>query len=138
MEEIDIDIEFQLDEIDLGIETVEIEVPELPSTYLYLEGLVMMNQIKGLVHEDFEDLLTLPLYAEKNGEPKSIGVVEITAENILTMQLLGLKVTIQRDNKEPTDFTNVEDYVSIIKTLRGVDRCDTGDINVHSSDAQHQ
>ena len=81
------------------------------------------------------ELITVPAYAYKEGELKLVGIIELTAENILAMQLLGLKTTLVREGKDSIYFDKADDYVAIIKTLKESDTVDIGDIDVSDSDA---
>lgn len=132
----ELDLDFNLDEIHVDtLGKVEEKNKELPPVYLYLENLVMMNQVKGLV-ENEGDLVTVPTYAEKGGKPEPVGIIELTSENVLTMQQLGLRVTLVREGKSDILFDKPDDYVAIIKTLKEGDTIAVDDIDVHNSDGE--
>lgn len=129
------EIEFDLDEISLLTDAKQEVDTGLPKVYLYLENLVMLKQVKGLV-ENRPDLVTVPTYAEKNGAPALVGTVELTSENVLTMKHLGLGVTLIREGKDSILFDKAEDYVAIVKTLRGEDTVDIDYNNIPSDNAE--
>lgn len=130
------DIEFDLDEVSLLVdEKVQKEDTGLPKVYLYLENLVMLKQVKGLV-ENRPDLVTVPTYAEKNGAPALVGTVELTSENVLTMQQLGLSVSLIREGKDSILFDKAEDYVAIVKTLKEEDAIDIDYNNISGDNAE--
>ncbi|MFF2798170.1 hypothetical protein [Lysinibacillus xylanilyticus] len=129
------DIEIEADEISLNVDGMEPIDTSLPKIYLYIENLVMINQVKGIV-EDAGELVVVPAYADKHGVPTKVGLVELTSENVLTMQLLGLKVSLIREGKEPILFNEAEHFVQIAKTLRVGDTVDIDDFGVPNSDGQ--
>lgn len=129
------EIEFDLDEVSLDIEKKEEVDLGLPPIYLYIENLVMIKQVKGLV-EDGTDLVTVPAYAEKNGAPALVGIVELTSENVLTMKQLGLNVSLIREGKDSILFDKADDYVAIVKTLRGEDTVDIDYNNISSDNGE--
>lgn len=119
----DIELEFDLDEVSISDSddiAVTLEEDTLPKVYLYLEGLVMLDQVKGLIDEP-GDLVVVDAYADKNGVPTKVGTIELTSENVLAMQYLGLKVSLIREGKEPILFDQAEHFVQIIKTLKKSD-----------------
>lgn len=126
-------LDFELDEIYLGGSEEELPIDTgLPKVYMYVENLVMIRQIKGLV-EEAGDLVTVDVYADKNGVPTYVGLVELTSENVLTMKHLGLGVSLVREGKEPILFDKAEHFVEIIKTLKVGDTVDTTDSDIFSN-----
>lgn len=130
-------LDFDLDEIDIGIEVDEEINQDLPPVYLLLENLVMLEQVKGFVDEN-PDLITVPAYAYKGEELKLVGIVELTTDNVLSMQLLGLKVTLVRQGKDSIYFDKADDYVAIIKTLKAGDTIDITDSDLPSDSVGEQ
>ena len=124
-EDLEIEVELDLDEETVIIDYDEIVIEsasdnedvnnDLPKHYLHIRNLILRNQVQGVVDED-EDLIIVPAYAEKNGELKFFGHIELTAENILDMQNLGLDVSLVRKGKETINFDKADDFVQIIKT----------------------
>lgn len=129
------ELEFDLDEISLGIEEPEEEDTGLPKAYLHLENLVMLNQVKGFAEEN-PDLITVPAYADKKGVPTLVGILELTSENVLTMQHLGLKVSLIREGKEPILFNKADDYVAIVKTLKENDKVELEELEVEEASTE--
>ena len=128
-------LDFELDEIDLGIDEVEVPQTSIPKVYLLLENLVMLQQVKGLTEES-PDLITVPAYAYKGEELKLVGTVELTADNVLTMQLLGLKVSLIREGKTPILFDCPDDYIAIIKTVKESDTIDISDSSISDNNGE--
>lgn len=116
-------LEIDADEITLDAIIDEPEESGLPKVYLYLENLVMLEQVKGLV-DNLGDLITVPVYADKRGVPAYVGIVELTSENVLTMQQLGLHVSLVREGKETINFDQADHYMQIVKTLKKADTHD--------------
>lgn len=131
------DLDFDLDEIDLDIGDITEPDIVLPSVYLLLENLVMLEQVKGLV-EEAGDLVVVTAYAYKGEDLKEVGLIELTADNVLSMQLLGLKVSLIRENKSTILFDNADDFVAIIKTLKEGDTIDIADIDLPDNNDEQQ
>lgn len=135
--DIEFDLDFDLDEIELDIGDITEPDTTLPSVYLLLENLVMLEQVKGLVDEA-GDLVVVPAYAFKGEDLKEVGLIELTADNVLSMQLLGLKVSLIRENKSTILFDNADDFVAIIKTLKEGDTIDITDIDLPDNNDEQQ
>lgn len=123
---LDIAEELSADIINIGdeLDSEELIIEGMPSTYLYVEGLKLIDQIRGALDSDDEYLPILPVYASKNGVDTFVTYVELTADNILSMQRFGLTVTLVREGKSTIEFDDVKQLLSIVKTLREGDTID--------------
>lgn len=128
-DDFDLGDEIEFDFITIDGQEVEVDIEEIeegdvmPGNYLLLEGLQMLQQVVGIVPED-ADLMVVPAYAHKKGKLTLVDYVELTSDNVSRMQILGLKVSLIRKNKEPILFDKAEDFVAIVKTVREEDRHD--------------
>lgn len=125
-EELDLDIEVEIDThfdtISIGGDETDIEVEidaedSMPNNYLFIENLVMRQQMVGVCDED-APLMVVPAYAVRNGSLELACHIELTADHVSRMQLLGLQVSLVRKGRDSIMFDKAEDFVACVKTLR--------------------
>lgn len=129
------EIDFGLDQIEVSFTSEDLSVEQIRFPHLYLSNVVLKDQIRGLVENPDPSLLVVDAYGEKDGAPKYIGQIELTATNVMMMKYLGVGVKlVKNSNGDSNDFSTPESLVSIIKTLS---RGDTvaiadSDLSVHA------